>query len=341
MRQLVACFAALALGIASDGALAWGYQGHQVVGSIADQMLTPHASRMVNDVLGFELRIAAPWPDCVRSVKRAPGGIFTYTHDPQFGVPCTGFESADEKSRMEDYVKRNWDNCLHLEEHGCHESYHFADVPIQYDRYERVYAGTSEHDVVSAIRAAIAVLCGGPAPPPFSIKDRKEALFLLAHFVGDLHQPLHVGAIYLAADDQSVTPPPNAGAAWDDSATAGGNFIADPAAKPATNLHAEWDHIAPELGTAASPALLAAARAVAEPAGRVEDWAAEWASETVVASHAAFSGIYFTHDLPVKRRWTAHFTDREAYFQAQNELQAAQLAKAGARLAQIINAVWP
>jgi S1/P1 Nuclease len=47
------------------------------------------------------------------------------------------------------------------------------------------------------INAAIMVLQNMPAPAPFSIKDKKEALFLLAHFVGDLHQPMHVSAIYL------------------------------------------------------------------------------------------------------------------------------------------------
>ncbi|WP_409362753.1 S1/P1 nuclease [Bradyrhizobium sp. CIR18] len=29
------------------------------------------------------------------------------------------------------------------------------------------------------------------------MKDKKEALFVLSHLVGDLHQPLHVGAVYL------------------------------------------------------------------------------------------------------------------------------------------------
>src|SRR6202035_4149196 len=56
------------------------------------------------------------------------------------------------------------------------------------------------------IGAAIAVLRDKPAPPPFSILDKKEALLMLTHFVGDLHQPLHVASAYLDADGRFVDP---------------------------------------------------------------------------------------------------------------------------------------
>jgi hypothetical protein len=50
--------------------------------------------------------------------------------------------------------------------------------------------------------ATTQVLKGGAAPAPFSLKDQREALLLLTHYVGDLHQPLHVGAIYLDKNTQ-------------------------------------------------------------------------------------------------------------------------------------------
>ena len=40
---------------------AWGYQGHKVVGSIADQLLKPDAKQQVRQILGFDLRTAGPW----------------------------------------------------------------------------------------------------------------------------------------------------------------------------------------------------------------------------------------------------------------------------------------
>lgn len=189
-------------------AFAWGYEGHEVVGSLADQMLTDHAKQEVRMNLGFELRVAAPWPDCVRSVVKHANGTFEYAPSkPEYRISCTSFETPQEQPRMEDYVRRNWDACVYLNSKaGCEDSYHFADVAIQHDHYERSYAGTNSHDIVSAINAAIAVLKDRPAPSPFSIRDKKEALFLLAHFVGDLHQPLHVGAIYLDRNGATVNP---------------------------------------------------------------------------------------------------------------------------------------
>lgn len=57
-------------------ALGWGYQGHEVTGSIADQLLEPNAKQQVANILGFELRVAGPWADCARSVVRRPDGTF-------------------------------------------------------------------------------------------------------------------------------------------------------------------------------------------------------------------------------------------------------------------------
>jgi hypothetical protein len=108
---------------------------------------------------------------------------------------------------MEDYAARNWNACVYEDgRRGCQDTYHFADVAVQHDRYDRAFAGTSEHDIVSAINAAIQVLKDQPARAPISVRDKKEALFLLAHFLGDLHQPLHVGAVYLDASGKLVNP---------------------------------------------------------------------------------------------------------------------------------------
>ncbi|MFA9330620.1 S1/P1 nuclease, partial [Escherichia coli] len=83
-----------------------------------------------------------------------------------------------------------------------HNTYHFDDVALKRDRFDRSFQGTNDHDLIAAISAAIAVLADKPVPPPFpfSFKDKKEALLLLVHFIGDLHQPLHVGLVYLDAD---------------------------------------------------------------------------------------------------------------------------------------------
>jgi hypothetical protein len=154
----------------------------------------------VAKILGFELRLAGPWADRVRGVARLPDGKYAPSK-PEYRIPCKVFETPSEIARMEDYVSRNWSNCAFIANHGCGDAYHFADVAMQHDDYSRSFAGTSDHDVVSATN-----LKGQPAPLPFSIRDKKEALFLLAHLVGDLHQPLHVGPVYLDGNGQLVNP---------------------------------------------------------------------------------------------------------------------------------------
>jgi hypothetical protein len=235
---------------------------------------------------------------------------------------------------MEDYVSRNWSNCFYQTGHGCDEAYHFADVAIQHDHYSRAYVGTSDHDIVSVISAAVMVLEGKPAPLPLSIKDKKEALFLLAHFVGDIHQPLHVGGVYLDPNGKLVDP--DSGGVDDQSThTAGGNFIHD----QYVNLHFEWDEIPAYLGRSADPCITRGAAAILPADGPFEAWPVSWATEAVVVARTAFAGISFTGD--GNGHWVVTFDNRQQYLKSQESIQTAQITKAGARLAQILNAIWP
>jgi hypothetical protein len=331
----------IAIGYMPSLALAWGYEGHELVGSIADQLLNDHAKQKVQDTLGFELRAAAPWPDCVRSVIKRADGSFQYAPSrPEYRIPCTSFETSAERARMEDYVRRNWHKCGYDEGRaGCEDSYHFADVAIQHNHYDRSYTGTNSHDIVSAINAAIAVLKDNPAPEPFSIRDKKEALFLLAHFVGDLHQPLHVGAIYL--DPTGTVIDPDGSRPYDPvTETRGGNSILERVEEHCAgpNLHADWDAIPTSFGTSADQSVLNLAKAVAKTQGLPEGFAATWASDTVEAAQSAFDGLTFTG--ACNGHWLVHFNEVH-YSDRERELKRTQLAKGGARLAELLNSIWP
>jgi S1/P1 Nuclease len=337
LRSLWCALIALMLG--TGPVLAWDAEGHEVVGAIADQLLGTNANQQVAKILGFKLAEAATWADCVRSVHRHKDGTFEYVHDQHFGVPCVGFETDDEKDRMEDYVSRNWSNCRYEDKPtNCHKAFHFTDVAIQHDDYQRSFVGTNDHDVVSAINAAIAVLKGGSAPPPFSIKDQKEALFLLAHFVGDIHQPLHVGAVYLDADGHRVNP--DAGTFDPTTETAGGNSIHEAHG----SLHTDWDDVPSSLRHGGLADLVAAARTQPTTSGPVEGWAAKWASDTILKAHEAFTGVTFSRVTVTaggKRKWDALFADETDYDDREADLKHEQLAKGGARLAQLLNTIWP
>lgn len=326
---------------ACDAARAWGYQGHKVVGSVADRLLKDtNAGRKVGEILGTDLRTAGPWMDCVKAVRRDDNDNYAYVIDPEhleYEVPCTRFKAPEQRAEMVDFVKRNWFTCRYLpdgvHQRGCHETYHFDDVAIQRGRFDRAFEGTNPHDLVAAINAAVAVLQDRPAPPPFAIASKKEALFMLAHVIGDLHQPLHVGAVYLDAAGNRIDP--DAAHAIDPATeTAGANFIQD----ENINLHREWDDIPTDLGEAATRELLAEARSLPATPGAVEDWAATWASDSIAVAQQAFTGVSFTPN--GAQRWSIGFDDHAAYLRAADAIKRRQLAKAGARLAELLMAIW-
>lgn len=319
---------------------AYSYPGHQLIGAIADRQLQSPAREQLQSLLGYGLRVAAPWPDCVRGVKPDGQGRYTYTRDPlhpEYDIPCAAFDTPQERARMEDYARRNWRNCADAPASGCHGSYHYTNIAFQHEHYDRAYIGSSEHDVVGAIEAAIAVLQGQPAPPPFDIRDKKEALLLLAHFVGDLHQPLHVGSAYLGSDDRPYDPDASGRPLDPGAGTRGGNLIRDEISK--ANLHADWDQIAPSL-SGAERTLAAQARRVATTPGPISGWARLWAGESLRASRPAYAGLGFVDDLAQPGQWIAQFGDHAAYWKRKEALQKQQIVKAGARLAQLLNTIW-
>jgi hypothetical protein len=121
----------------SQRAAAWDYKGHRVVGSIADDLLRAKAKQQIALILGFDLRIAGPWADCVKSVVQVDANTYAYKEDsahPEYEIPCISFRTPAEQLRMENYVQRNWTQCIYPEtgrQRGCHNTYHFDDVAVQ------------------------------------------------------------------------------------------------------------------------------------------------------------------------------------------------------------------
>jgi hypothetical protein len=240
---------------------------------------------------------------------------------------------------MSDFVKRNDTNCVRKPtEESCHKQYHYADVATQHARYAMGLIGTRNDDVVAAISATVHVLKGNPAPAPFNIKNKREALLLLAHYVGDVHQPLHVGAIYLSAAGSRVNP--DAGTFDVKTETRGGNDIMVTALPRSTpqNLHANWDSVPSALHVAQiSPAWITRAQAVPSTVGDIFTWPAAWATESVKNSQQVFKGLQFTKMSDTLWGVTLPI----GYAANADLLKDSRLTEAGARLAQILKAVFP
>lgn len=108
----------------------------------------------------------------------------------------------------------NWaDSIKGQREWAFTKPWHFVDI-ADGETYEHSHQ-SPDGDAIKAITQMVEVLKKRSA----SLLDRQQALMFIVHFVGDIHQPLHVGR----PDDQ------------------GGNAVKIVFQGQQTNLHALWD----------------------------------------------------------------------------------------------------
>jgi hypothetical protein len=337
MSRLLRCLAiamtVTASSLIAAPARAWGPDGHHTVGLLASKLIAGKpAAKRVKAILGsITLEQAAVWADCAKGVDEQ-----TFEYKPNAPRPeCKVFETKKGKAAMSDFVKRNVGNCvIKPGEESCHRQYHYADIAVPFhDHYDKTFQGARPDDVAAAIAAATHVLKGDPAPAPFSIKDEREALLLLAHYVGDIHQPLHVGAVYLDATGKPVNP--DQGTFDPTTETRGGNQISIGAGH---NLHATWDDVTPDLKPAkVNAAWVADAKAVPATTGAFLDWPFSWATDTQKQALAAYAPLTF--GARAGDKWPT--TLPAGYDTTMGTIKKPQLTKAGARLAQLLEALWP
>ena len=319
----------------ATNAQAWGPTGHSDVGAIADRMLKTHpqAASQVRSILGnLRLSQAGAWADCIGNVN-PPNMGFRYARSARFGAACRPFESVAGIAEMEDYAHRNWTNCSNIAS-DCHAQYHYVSLAVQRGAYQDGAIGTSDHDVVKAINAAVTVLRGGQPPPPFNF-TRREALLLLVHLVGDVHQPLRVGQLYLNESGSREDPESSTIArlrAMFTSTQNGSLLIWGDPQRP-SDLLSLWD------GITAGDYSFAAAGRVPRTTGPVDSWAAQWTTESLNRSRAAFEGLSFGPNLG--SRWEVTFRNESEYQGTRRQVQRRQIERAGARLAQLLVAIWP
>ncbi|MFZ6735582.1 S1/P1 nuclease [Undibacterium sp. Ji42W] len=336
MKKLLISAFMLALASLPQLGFAWGADGHQTVGAVAENLLAgSKAGAQVKALLGDNtLEKIAVWGDCVKGI--APDKDFAYTSTGRY-PECASFETAAGIAAMADYVKRNNTNCNPAsDEENCHKQYHYADVALQHDQYKLGYVGTSDHDVVYAIRAAVMVLQGKPQPAPFNFKDKQEALMLLTHYVGDLHQPLHVGSVFLNADGKIVNP--DEGQYDRGSNTVGGNALQCPCG----NLHSLWDDLPQQFKRGRmNDALTKKAKAVVPTNGTIEELPVLWANDAIRDARVLFAGTQFSKSTPNQRGNNWSIALPLEYEKTMLNMKEDALARAGAHLAQLLKTIWP
>jgi hypothetical protein len=240
---------ALASVFVSIDAMAWGTVGHRTVGAIADQLIkgTPAQKEVAALLLpGESLEKIANWPDCVKGTYCGP-----------------------QTPEMVEYTNAN----------PQHSEYHYTDIPFQEAQYHDGAVGSADDDIVQTLKQAIAVLQGKDteATNPHHFTKR-QALILITHMTGDIHQPMHVGAAYVSKDGKFVDPKQ---ASDIDGVTifdtrGGNNLLMDDEAL--AKLSAQLiPAAAPEEGGAVAPA----AQAAVAPAFKTKPFHSYWDSTVV------------------------------------------------------------
>ena len=220
LKRLLAFFA-LALLLPSP-ALAWWDYGHKSIATIAFSQLKPATKREIARLIARSAELGTP--ECrIRS-----------------------FEDA-----------AYWPDCIraYKERYNYTFAWHYQDIEIC--RPFDIKAGCKDGNCVTVqIQRNLKLLADRTLPA----RERLMALAFLAHFVGDLHQPLHVG----------------------ENGDNGGNKVNARYGAIPNNLHAVWDGLLAERAIAEPPGgpigLLTdfgPAEQAAMRTGSVEDWTRE------------------------------------------------------------------
>ena len=350
MKKL-ACVVALSSAFLSMDALAWGPDGHRAVGSIAEKLIKgSNAEKQVALLLlpGETLESITNWAD---SAKGGAGY-----------APATPEQAA--------YTAVN----------PRHSEYHYTDVPFQHDHYKDGAVGTADVDIVQSLKQAIAVLQGktDPALNPHKF-TRRQALLIVAHMVGDIHQPLHVGAAFVGKDGKFVAPQKHEDI---DSlniydSRGGNNLLLDddklvaatlgvipgeakplpPGAQKWTTrpFHSYWDSTVVDYAMRRSSTrepeqfaakMIAEKPAVAMNTGDPVTWPYQWADDALAASKLAYTDV--TPGKITKQTnkrgetyWTFNLEMGNNYPVPSSALARTQLVKGGYHLASLLQTIWP
>jgi len=230
---------------------AYGPLGHEIVGAIADERLanTPTAAKIRELIGGLSLEKAAVIADEIKGWDK--NGVddskaFHYSTHPKID------------SQLRDFWRANQPTYNPGSTMPSHHWFHYTDVPIvRVEKDAEGQAGRSKWDVVHMIPYCVEVL-RGRVPKQNERKITKPvALILLAHYVGDIHQPLHVGAEYFDAQGRIADPDKDKSSVEDEG---GNTFTLELSDEPPRGrgihkkkLHGFWDNDAvnalfPEIG---------------------------------------------------------------------------------------------
>lgn len=306
-------------------AWAWGWEGHEAIGLLAERQIAgTRAAAEVGKLLraGETLAVAATWAD---RIKRG------------------GFDAESL-----DFILRN----------PAHPTYHYTDIPFQALEYRPNMVGARPLDLVHLYGRCIAILRGrsDAKSNPTEITPR-VALLLVAHFAGDIEQPFHVGGGYIGERDGApyfVDPRQRASGSYRSDIGANALMIGP------GNLHFYWDVLAVQRamarrsGATGTRAYAEWSLATIKPRadwnakGDPASWPAQWAGSALPLAREARAGLRLGPRVevpnpnappPFRSEWTVALPPD--YERLALDAVDLQIARGGYRLAQLLQAIWP
>ena len=220
-------------------AYAYAPLGHEIVGAIADERLanTPTAAKIRALIGNLSLEKAALLADTIKGWDKK--GV----DNPK------SFRVASPKIdlQLRDFWRANQSASDMHSAAPSHHWFHYTDVPvIPAQNYSDGTAGRSKWDIVHMIPYCVEVLRGRRPEQNERKITKPVALILLAHYVADIHQPLHVGAQYFDAQGRVANPEKDRLALADEG---GNTFTLELSDEPPRTrgvrkkkFHAFWDY---------------------------------------------------------------------------------------------------
>ena len=213
--------------------------GHEIVGAIADERLanTPTAAKIRALIGNLSLEKAALLADTIKG------------WDKKGADSPKSFRVASPKidRQLRDFWRANQSTYDIHSTAPSHHWFHYTDVPVMpAQNYGDGAAGRSKWDIVHMIPYCVEVLRGRRPEQNERKITKPVALILLAHYVADIHQPLHVGAQYFDAQGQVADPDKDRSALADEG---GNTFTLELSDEPPRTrgvrkkkFHAFWDY---------------------------------------------------------------------------------------------------
>jgi nuclease S1 len=298
---------------------AWGSLGHSTIAAIAEHQLSSSARSQITAILGQgrdpDLAAIANWADDVRAAAAGRGPL-----------------SDDSEAR--DFNDQFPTNAL----------WHFVNLPLGIENYRLSSASHSPNNVVHAIQHCIAVL--ETVDNHRADFTKLQALRLLVHFVGDIHQPLHCGTGFYDLSDPShpvlLTDPRLCDGKPNDR---GGNDLWY-GSEPNQELHALWDDAlvyaisqSPDYELLARRLETTLVHSIGSTPGDYHSWPEQWAVDSAHVAQNAYRSLTLESASLEGQRLRISIRLAPDYLEVNQPIVAEQLAKGGVHLAQLLNLI--